>query len=85
MLSNIPFEIPPYLLVHCKDLPRIRMAVAGADHPITLESVRMCANAGLIDPILIGSRDAIRSPLVNRFADNGCRPARRLAVDRGRL
>ncbi len=36
------------------------MAVAGADHPITLESVRMCANAGLIDPILIGSRDAIR-------------------------
>ncbi len=36
------------------------MAVAGADHPIALESVRMCANAGLIDPILIGSRDAIR-------------------------
>ena len=35
------------------------MAVAGAGHPVVMESARKAADAGLIDPILVGDAEAI--------------------------
>ena len=40
MLSEIPFEVPPYLLDRIEGMDLVRMAIAGADHPITLKSAR---------------------------------------------
>ena len=61
MLSEIPFEVPPYLLDRIKGMDRVRMAIAGADHPIALKSARQGADAGLIDPVLVGDADIIRA------------------------
>lgn len=61
MLSTEPFEVPGYLPELARGLPRVAMAVAGADHPIALESARRAAEAGVIEPVLIGEADAIRS------------------------
>lgn len=60
MLSDAPFEVPPYLLDRAKGLARVPMAVAGAGNQVVLESVRQAAEAGLIDPVLVGDADAIR-------------------------
>lgn len=59
MLSNLPFKIPPYLLERTRGIKPIRVAVAGAGHPLALESARQAANAGLINPVLIGDRETI--------------------------
>jgi phosphate acetyltransferase len=61
MLSEKPFEVPPYLLDRIKDMDRVRMAIAGADHPIALKSARQGADADLIDPVLVGDADIIRA------------------------
>ncbi len=61
MLSKTPFEVPAYLLEKAKDLPRTRMAVAGADNEIVLESVRQATEAGLIEPVLVGDSGRIQS------------------------
>ena len=61
MLSEIPFEVPPYLLDRIESMDRVRMAIAGADHPIALKSARQGADAGLIDPVLVGDADIIRA------------------------
>jgi len=61
MLSEIPFEVPPYLLDRIEGMDRVRMAIAGADHPIALKSARQGADAGLIDPVLVGDADIIRA------------------------
>ena len=61
MLSEKPFEVPPYLLDRVKGMDRVRMAIAGADHPIALKSARQGADAGLIDPVLVGDADVIRA------------------------
>ncbi len=61
MLSKTPFEVPAYLLEKAKALPRTRMAVAGADNEIVLESVRQATEAGLMEPVLIGDGDRIQS------------------------
>lgn len=61
MLSDAPFEIPAYLLEKAKNLPRSRMAIAGADNEIVLESVRQATEGGLIEPVLIGDNDQILS------------------------
>ena len=61
MLSEIPFEVPPYLLDRIEGMDRVRMAIAGADHPIALESARQGVDAGLIDPVLVGDADVIRA------------------------
>ena len=61
MLSEIPFEVPPYLLDRIEGMDRVRMAIAGADHPIALKSARQGADAGLIDPVLVGDADVIRA------------------------
>ena len=59
MLSKTPFEIPAYLLELGKGLGPIPMAVAGAGHPVVMESARQAADAGLIDPVLVGDAEAI--------------------------
>ena len=61
MLSEIPFEVPPYLLDRIEGMDRVRMAIAGADHPIALKSAHQGADAGLIDPVLVGEADVIRA------------------------
>ena len=61
MLSEKPFEVPPYLLDRIEGTDRVRMAIAGADHPIALESARQGADAGIIDPVLVGDADVIRA------------------------
>jgi phosphate acetyltransferase len=60
MLSSVPFEIPDYLLDHVRDIDTVRMAVAGADNPLALESARQAAESGLIDPVLVGDAETIR-------------------------
>ena len=59
MLSKTPFEIPAYLLELGKGLSPIPMAVAGAAHPVVMESARKAVDAGLIKPILVGDAEAI--------------------------
>ena len=59
MLSKTPFEIPAYLLEKARGLSPIPMAVAGAGHPVVMESARLAADAGFIDPILVGDTRAI--------------------------
>lgn len=61
MLSDAPFEVPPYLADKFSSLTRIPMAVVGADHPLALESARQAADAGLIDPVLVGDGETIRT------------------------
>jgi len=61
MLSTKPFEVPPYLLERAKGNPPARMAIAGADHMVPLESAWQAADAGLIEPILVGDEDEVRS------------------------
>lgn len=61
MLSDAPFEVPQYLLDLAKGLDRVPMAVAGADNMVVMESARQAADAGLIDPILVGDRDEVES------------------------
>lgn len=61
MLSDAPYEVPPYLLERTKGLPRCPMAVAGADNAVPLESARQAAEAGIITPVLLGDAGIIRS------------------------
>lgn len=61
MLSDKPFQVPPYLLDRIEGTDRVRMAIAGADHPIALESARQGADAGIIEPVLVGDADLIRA------------------------
>jgi phosphate acetyltransferase len=61
MLSDAPFEVPPYLLEKAKHLPRCPMAIAGADNEVVLESVRQATEAGITTPVLIGDADIIQS------------------------
>ncbi|MDA1089302.1 MAG: bifunctional enoyl-CoA hydratase/phosphate acetyltransferase [Proteobacteria bacterium] len=61
MLSDAPYEVPPYLLAMAASLPRCPMAIAGADNEVTLESARQATEAGVITPVLVGDRDIIQS------------------------
>jgi phosphate acetyltransferase len=61
MLSEAPFEVPAYLMEKAGTLDRVRMAVAGADNAVALESARQAAEAGLIDPVLVGDAELIRA------------------------
>ena len=61
MLSQKPYETPPYLLEKCKLHPVVLTAVAGADHPVALESTRQAVSNGLIEPILVGDQAIINS------------------------
>jgi phosphate acetyltransferase len=61
MLSDVPYEVPPYLLEQAKHLPRCPMAIAGADNEIVLESARRAAEAGVITPVLVGDAGIIHA------------------------
>ncbi len=59
MLSSVPFVCPPGLLEKGRRHPPIPTAVAGAEGRVALESARLAAEAGLIEPTLIGDAQAI--------------------------
>ena len=61
MLSTEPFEVPKYLETLASKLPGLAVAIAGADHPIALESARRVAETGTIEPVLIGDADTIHN------------------------
>ncbi|MEP2545042.1 MAG: phosphate acetyltransferase, partial [Alphaproteobacteria bacterium] len=61
MLSTAPYEVPQYLLDRARGLPRVPMAIAGADNMVVMESARQATDAGLITPVLVGDRDEIES------------------------
>ncbi len=61
MLSTVPFEVPAHLMDKARGTPRLTMAVAGAGHPVAMESARRAAEAGLVEPVLVGDADAIRA------------------------
>ncbi len=61
MLSTVPFEVPAHLMDKARGAPRLTMAVAGAGHPVAMESARRAAEAGLVEPVLVGDADAIRA------------------------
>jgi len=59
MLSRIPFEFPAYLGDLTRALAPVPMAVAGAGHPLVMDSARRAAEAGFIMPLLVGDGDQI--------------------------
>jgi len=59
MLSKIPFEFPSYLIERTAGLPPLPMAVAGAGHPLVMDSARRAAEADFIEPVLVGEADEI--------------------------
>lgn len=59
MLSKIPFEFPSYLNKLGAGLSPLPMAVAGAGHPLVMDSVRRAAEGGFIEPVLVGDADEI--------------------------
>ncbi len=61
MLSTVPFEVPAHLMDKALGAPRLTMAVAGAGHPLAMESARRAAEADLAEPVLVGDADAIRA------------------------
>lgn len=60
MLSTHPFEVPQGLMDKARALPPVAMAVAGADHPVAMESARQASDEGLIIPTLVGNKYDIR-------------------------
>lgn len=59
MLSAEQFEVPRYLMDQCDGMSPGAMAIAGADHPVALESAKQATDAGLIVPVLVGDPDRI--------------------------
>lgn len=60
-LSTAAVVCPPALLDRASGKTAAVTAVVGADHVIALESVRQAQQAGLVMPILIGSRSGIEA------------------------
>lgn len=61
MLSTHPYQVPPYLLDKCKNQAPVLTAVAGADHPVAMESARQATQEGIITPVFVGDRSLIQS------------------------
>jgi len=59
MLSRRPFQCPPALLERAQSAPPVRTAIANAGADLPLESTRLAVDAGLMEPVLVGDRDAI--------------------------
>ncbi len=55
MLNSNQIVCPPDLLARAKTLPPATGVIAGADNRLTLESVRMAVDEGLLVPILVGA------------------------------
>jgi phosphotransacetylase len=79
MLSTTPFEVPPYLLAKAGDLAPVAMAVVGAGHGLAMESARRAADAGLIEPVLIGDGDHMAT--LAREMDWNIAAVRQIATD----
>lgn len=60
-----PVECPASLLEAARGCPALPTAVVGAGSDVIMESVRDAHLAGLIEPVLIGDRDAIRTSAKN--------------------
>ncbi len=61
MLSQKPYQIPPYLLHKCAGQDAVTTAVAGADHPVAMESARQAVEHDLISPVFVGDQAIIQS------------------------
>ncbi len=61
MLSQRPFVCPPELLKKAQTSHPVTTAVAGAASPLPMESARRSAEAGLIEPILVGNQESIEA------------------------
>ena len=61
MLSDKPFQVPPYLIERAASIPSVRMVIAGADHPVVLKSIQHASDAGIIEPVLVGDTDTIQT------------------------
>ncbi len=59
MLSAAPYEVPAYLMEMAAGNEALPMAIVGAGHPAALEGARRAADAGLVEPVLVGETDAI--------------------------
>jgi len=59
MLSHHPIECPRSLLSKAKKHPKISTAVVNAGALLALQSCRAATEQGLIEPTLVGSREAI--------------------------
>ena len=59
MLSKVPFEFPSYLTRLAAGLSPLPTAVAGAGHPLVMDSARRATEAGFIEPVLVGDADGI--------------------------
>ena len=59
MLSNRPFQCPPALLARAQSAPPVRTAIANAGANLPLESARLAVEAGVMEPVLVGDRNAI--------------------------
>ena len=60
-LSEKEFECPQYLLDKTRSLPRSRVAVVNAQSAPVMESISQAVAEDLIDPILIGELESMRS------------------------
>lgn len=59
MLSTVPYEVPAYLMEMAAGNEALPMAIVGAGHPVALEGARRAADAGLVEPVLVGETDAV--------------------------
>ncbi|MAH85124.1 MAG: phosphate acetyltransferase [Rhodospirillaceae bacterium TMED8] len=59
MLCDKPYQVPEYLLKKTETLRKIRMAIAGAENSIALQGAKQAADAGLIEPVLVGDKSLI--------------------------
>ncbi len=59
MLSRRPFQCPPALLARARSAQPVRTAIANAGADLPLESTRLAVDSGLMEPVLVGDRDAI--------------------------
>jgi len=66
MLSTTPIEVPDFLLKTARQYSTSRMAIAGADHDVALDSALSSQEAGLIEPVLIGNKKTIEALLTTR-------------------
>lgn len=64
MLSKVPVECPARLLEQARALPTVATAVVNPVNRVSLESARLAADAGLIEPLLVGDAETI-----HRLAD----------------
>ena len=60
-LSTAQVVCPPALLDRASGKGAAVTAIVGADHPVALDSARQAQQAGIIAPILIGSRSGIEA------------------------